>query len=85
MCKAQKAELTVSVTNSDSVSIDVRVDSPAGGYKFTKIGAGKTVKHTIPAKVDDLAAGKATLTAYKNVAGKGIQTVKTVAYPELGC
>ena len=84
-CKAQKAELTIEITSSDAVPVDLRVESPAGGYKFTKIPAGQTVKHTIPAKVDDLAAGKATLTAYKNVAGKGIQTVKTVAYPELGC
>ncbi len=84
-CKAQKAELTVAITNSDAVPVDLRVDSPAGGYKFTKIPAGQTVKHTIPAKVADLAAGEAKLTAYKNVDGKGIQTVKTVAYPATTC
>ncbi|MFC8922026.1 asparaginase [Cellulosimicrobium sp. NPDC057127] len=84
-CKAKKAELTVAITNSDSVAIDVRVASPAGGYKFTKVPAGKTVKHTIPAKAADLAAGEATLTAYKNVDGQGIQTVTTAAYPATSC
>ncbi|MCB7136026.1 asparaginase [Cellulosimicrobium marinum] len=83
-CKATKAELTVEITNTDTVSIDVRVTSPAGGYKFSKIPAGKTVKHTIPATAD-LAAGEATLTAYKNVDGTGIQTVKTAAYPATTC
>ncbi|WP_222843950.1 hypothetical protein [Cellulosimicrobium sp. CUA-896] len=84
-CKTKKAELTVAITNADSVPIDVRVDSPAGGYKFSKIPAGQTVKHTIPAKVAELAAGEAKLTAYKNVDGQGIQTISTAAYPATSC
>ncbi|WP_241744141.1 asparaginase [Cellulosimicrobium arenosum] len=84
-CKADKAELTVSITNKDTVSVDVRVDSPAGGYKFSKIPAGKTVKHTIPTSSADLAAGDAKLTAYKNVDGKGVQTISTAAYPATTC
>lgn len=84
-CKASRVELTVSITNKDAVPVDVRVESPAGGYKFSKIPVGKTVKHTIPTTSADLAAGKATLTAYKNVGGKGVQTITTAAFPATTC
>ncbi|MGN7702040.1 asparaginase [Cellulosimicrobium sp. 22601] len=86
-CKAAGKQLwlTTSVTNTDTVPIDVRVTTVSGEHKFTKIPAGETVEKTFSVKGKTLTAGEATLVAYKNVDGHAVQTKSTAPYPETTC
>ena len=86
-CKAAGKQLwlTTSVTNTDTVPIDVRITTVSGEHKFTKIPAGETVEKTFSVKGKTLSAGEVSLVAYKNVDGHAVQTKSTAPYPETTC
>ncbi|MCM3533803.1 hypothetical protein M3693_06140 [Cellulosimicrobium funkei] len=86
-CKAagQQLWLTASVTNEDSVPIDVHVQTPAGEHTFSAVPAGESAEKTLAVKGKTLAAGEITLVATKDVDGRAVQTQTTAAYPETAC
>lgn len=83
-CNGRTASIHVTVTNTDSVPIDVRVTSAAGEHKFSKIPVGSTVEHTLT-RGASLDAGEAKLVAYKNVDGAGVQSTSTAAHAAVTC
>ncbi|SMF04719.1 L-asparaginase [Cellulosimicrobium cellulans J34] len=87
VCKAagNKLWLTASVTNTDTVPIDVHVTSSSGEHTFTAVPAGETAEKTFSVKGKTLPAGEVALVATKDVDGRTVETEAAAAYPETAC
>ncbi|RZT86029.1 hypothetical protein EV383_2917 [Pseudonocardia sediminis] len=81
----ERAILPVYVLNRDSAPIDVRVTTPYGEVKQSKIAPGKAYYHRFDTGRGSVAAGTVTIAAYKFQNGKGFYATSTAAFNASSC
>ena len=67
--------------NTDTVPVQVRLLTDHGQSEAQTVAPGAAAYLTVNTRLADLPAGTATFRVYKNVAGKGYQSLLTAAYP----
>ncbi|WP_324277573.1 endonuclease/exonuclease/phosphatase family protein [Blastococcus brunescens] len=77
----QVAYIAGHFVNTDSVPVDVRLLTPHGQSQAQRVAPGQAVYLTVDTQLTELSAGTATFRVYKNVGGKGYQSLFRVAYP----
>lgn len=80
-CLAKKASLTVRATNSDSVPVDVTLETAWGERTITGVQPGKTVFHTFTTRAASVPAGEAIVSA----SGDGRTGEASAAYAAKAC
>ena len=77
----QVAYIAGHFVNTDSVPVDVRLLTPHGQSQAQRVAPGAAAYLTVDTQLAELPAGTATFRVYKNVTGKGYQSLFPVAYP----
>ncbi|SFF31655.1 ExeM/NucH family extracellular endonuclease [Blastococcus tunisiensis] len=77
----QAAYIAGHFVNTDGVPVDVRLLTPHGQSQAQRVAPGAAAYLTVDTQLAELPAGTATFRVYKNVAGKGYQSLFPVAYP----
>ena len=67
--------------NTDSVPVQVRMLTGYGESAAQTVAPGAAAYLTVSSKLAELPAGTATIRVYKNVAGKGYQSLFPISYP----
>lgn len=83
-CIGGKAYVAVYAVNGESVPVDIRLTTPYGDQKFTKVAPGKAVYANIAAGTTSVKAGKATVAAYY-WDGVGHYQTYSVDYQAIDC
>ncbi|WP_194409570.1 discoidin domain-containing protein [Microbacterium cremeum] len=78
--RGKKVRLSVSVTNDDSVRMDVVVVTPYGEKTIEDVKPGKTVRASFNTKLAAVEAGEAIVTATATVDGESVTETTTVPY-----
>ena len=81
----ERAILPVHVLNRDTAAIDVRVTTPYGEVKQSKIAPGKAYYNRFDTGKGSVPAGKVTIAAYKFENGKGHYATSTATYNASSC
>ncbi|SDF43248.1 2',3'-cyclic-nucleotide 2'-phosphodiesterase/5'-or 3'-nucleotidase, 5'-nucleotidase family [Blastococcus fimeti] len=67
--------------NTDTVPVDVRLLTDHGQSEAQRVAPGEAAYFTVNTQLAELPAGTATFRVYKNVSGKGYQSLFPVSYP----
>lgn len=84
-CLGKKAAIAVKVTNTDTVTIDVTIDSSYGSTTKKNIKPGKSAAVTLTTKVAAIEAGVVTVTSTGTIDGAPVTTTQSVAYGAITC
>lgn len=84
-CAGPHVQLTVQVTNNESVPVDITVATQYGTMAFDDVEPGKTRFHPFLTRQPDVAAGTAAVTASATVDGNEVSVDLAVPYGARDC
>ncbi|QAY72861.1 hypothetical protein ET445_05395 [Agromyces protaetiae] len=84
-CVNDKPAVAVYAVNGEQVAVDIRLTTPFGDKKFTKVAPGAAVYAIFSATDASIVAGSSTAAAYYYANGRGHYQVYTVGYDAIDC